>query len=107
MCFGDRYFRPGFPVIDEAEDYINRSSVVLAIVSHAFCESIWCEHELNETVHARIPVVLLFTEHVDRKEMPSVLKRIVRSNVHASLEREGNGRHPVPEWKVFCRQVLN
>nr|UTM63745.1 sP-TLR7 [Cyclina sinensis] len=106
LCIGDQYFRPGFPILDEAEQGIKESAVLLAVVSNEYCAKAWCEQELILAIHARVPIILLFIEKVNRNTMPLVVKNLFRNNVHASWVDDENGGHPVPVWNNFCGAIF-
>jgi hypothetical protein len=48
ICDGDQNLRPGFYVLDETILCMQRSAVVIVVVSNHFCQSNYCDTELSQ-----------------------------------------------------------
>lgn len=107
VCTGDVYFRPGYPILDEAVRCLERSSVMLGVVSNQFCESEFCHSELKEAFHLNKPIVLMLKDHVDEHLMKPVMKMLFKSNVRI-LWTLNNGEHIMKNsWENVCMAILD
>ncbi len=68
-CVDKRDFTPGKNVLKNIEDCMDQSVCTLLILTNAFCESNWCEHEKKEALGRRVddnyPVIPIRVERCD------------------------------------------
>ncbi|XP_053383693.1 toll-like receptor 4 [Mercenaria mercenaria] len=107
VCTGDQHLRPGFIVHDEIINCLDRSSVIIIVVSNNFCRSSYCQNEFDQAYMQRKPIVLMLMEHVEEELMMPTLRQLYKRDVRILWTSE-NGQFVLKTtWKNVCRSVLD
>jgi hypothetical protein len=106
VCTGDTHLRPGFMVYDETLKCLDRSSVVILVVSDNFLRSSYCQYELDQAYLQRKPIVLMLLGHVDEELMTPTMKQLYKRDVRILWTVE-NGQFALKNtWENICSSVL-
>ena len=106
VAMGDTDFRPGLLIANETIRCIDESSVVVFIVSDAFCKKKWCRYEILTASCSHKPIVLMIMGQVDFKLMPKILLRHYETytRVHWATE---NGKLTMNQgWNELCENIV-
>ncbi|XP_053373858.1 toll-like receptor 13 isoform X1 [Mercenaria mercenaria] len=107
ICTGDRYFRPGFPVITEIMTNMENSSVIIFVISLEFCNKPWCNIEIKEAQELQKPIILIFREEVDLQDMPKQVEKLFHQNTRCKFERDVDGAWKLqPSFHVLASSVI-
>lgn len=107
ICQGDLNLRPGFPVLDETICCIERSSVVIVILSDHFCKSPYCHKELYQANDLNKPILLILKGKVDENLMTPVMKLLFKQNVRILFE-ENNGAYILKNtWEHIGQSIID
>jgi hypothetical protein len=107
ICDGDHNLRPGFYVLDETILCIQRSAVVIVVVSNYFCHSNYCDTELFQAYNLKKPILLIFKEKVEEDRMGPVMKLLFRQNVRILFE-ENNGVYILKNtWEHVGKSIID
>ncbi|KAL3847012.1 hypothetical protein ACJMK2_017949 [Sinanodonta woodiana] len=106
VCIGDQDFELGRFIIEEIIKCIEASSVMMFIISNAFCESNYCEYETIVAQFDRKPTVLMFREDVEPKKLPKVLHKHFNQFVRARWMHDENVYTLKPDWDKVCDSIL-
>jgi hypothetical protein len=107
ICSGDHNLRPGFYVLDETILCIQRSAVVIVVVSNHFCQSNYCDTELSQAYDLKKPILLVFKETVEEDRMRPVMKLLFRQNVRVLFE-ENNGVFVLKStWEHVGKSIID
>lgn len=107
VCTGDVQLRVGFDIISETTRCMEKSSVVLVVVSNSFCTSEFCHQELDQAYIKRKPIVLMFKEHVDEEMMMPTMKELYRKNVRMLWSFENSEYILKSTWENVCTSILD
>ncbi len=68
-CIDERDFIVGENILTNIEDCMNQSVCTVLILTKAFCESRWCQHEMTQAINRRVldkyPVIPIRVENCD------------------------------------------
>ncbi|XP_045215724.2 toll-like receptor 10 [Mercenaria mercenaria] len=107
VCSGDRFLRPGFFVLDETIRCIEKSAVIIIVLSNDFCTSNYCHNELEQAIQLQRPIILMIKGTVDEELMKPRLKLLYKENVRI-LWTEQNGQYVLKTtWENVCSSVLD
>ncbi|XP_045169455.2 toll-like receptor 4 [Mercenaria mercenaria] len=107
ICIGDRYFRPGFPVITEIMTKMEKSAVIIFVISLEFCNKPWCHIEIKEAYELQKPIILIFREEVDLQDMPKLVEKLFHQNTRCKFERDIDGAWRLqPSFHVLASSVI-
>ncbi|KAK3581675.1 hypothetical protein CHS0354_022601 [Potamilus streckersoni] len=106
VCIGDQEFELGKFIIEEIIKCIEASSVMIFVVSKAFCESNYCEYETIVAQLDRKPTVLMFREEVEPKKLPKVLHKHFNQFVRARWIQDDGVYSLKPDWDKVCDSIL-
>jgi hypothetical protein len=107
ICDGDHNLRPGFYVLDETILCIQRSAVVIVVVSNHFCQSNYCDTELFQAYNLKKPILLIFKEKVEEDRMGPVMKLLFKQNVRVLFE-ENNGAYILKNtWEYVGKSIID
>ncbi|WAR24523.1 hypothetical protein MAR_038192 [Mya arenaria] len=104
---GDRHFRPGYGIMDEVNKCFNDTAVILAAVSNAFCESVFCKNELEYAIILKKPVVLLFLEQIPEESMPACVRQLFNKNVRVKIEMKDDEIKVTPHVDDVCSAIFS
>lgn len=104
--FGDQHFRPGYSIHAEILRCLEMSGVMIAVVSHEFCESSYCRNEIQQAYSMEMPIMLLFMEEVNTEYMTPLLKSIFNRNTRISIKTVNDRIKVVPDWDTICGSIL-
>lgn len=107
ICTGDRNFRPGYSVINEVYRLVDESFIMVCLVSNRFCSSSWCELEMRIATERNKPIILLFTEDVQRLEMPDIMQNIFDTQTRGRIIRENDTYMLVPGIDVLGESIFS
>lgn len=106
ICVGDFNLRPGFMVLDETIRCMNSCTLVVSVLSDNFCQSNYCNTELQQAYQLRKPVVLIFKGKVDETVMTPMMKLLFQENVRV-LFTEIDGEYVLKNtWDNVCKSLL-
>ncbi|XP_060598651.1 protein toll-like [Ruditapes philippinarum] len=106
ICTGDQYFRPGFTLLDETEQCLDRASVVILLLSDNFCRSSYCQNEFNQAYMQGKPIVLMILGNVEEELMMPSLKSLYRRNVRILWKVDNNEFVLSTTWGNVCNSLL-
>lgn len=107
IAIGDDNFRPGFGILNEITRCITDSAVMIAVVSNNFCNSRFCNHEIERAVDLKTPVILAMKERVNEELMTPVLRALFRSTVRVQIINNDNGFALIPTMDNLVTTVLD
>lgn len=105
---GDISFAPGFYVAEEIVKCIESSCVILACVSKSFCKSFFCKDEILTAYHGSKPIILLFLENVDMKQLPKVVQKHFNTITRAKVNVDSveNKMEFTPDVDIICDAIV-
>lgn len=107
VCIDEKHFRPGFPVIAEIITNLQKSYIVVCLISQAYCEKTWCQMEVEEAYNLHKPIILLIKDHVEQENLSKILLRLLQRNIIAKVTSGENGTVQFnPSIEVLCSSVL-
>lgn len=107
ICTGDKHLRFGFDIHSETIRLLDRSAVVIVVVSESFCTSEYCHQELDQAYIKRKPIVLMFKERVEESVMMPMMKELYRNKVRMLWNFE-NGEYVLKStWENVSASVLD
>ncbi|XP_053372776.1 toll-like receptor 4 [Mercenaria mercenaria] len=107
VCTGDRHFRPGFYVHNEAYRGLDTTSVMVVVASGNFCRSSYCQNELDQAYVKKKPIILMFIEHIDREDMIPTMKELYQRNVRVLWTVENGEYKMKTTWNNVCTSILD
>lgn len=106
VCEGDRYFRLGKPIMDEISELLDRSGVLVAVLSNKYCQSIFCRNEFQQAIYKENPILLMLKETVDPKNMSPSMRDMFEKKTRVLWEYE-NGEYKLKTtWLNVCQSVV-
>lgn len=105
-CDGDSCFRLGTPIVNEIHRNLNRCSVVLFLVSRAFCCSANCRDELQFAHSMNKPIILMFKEHVPEHVMTPVMRVLFKRFTRVSWKMENGEPKLSTSWEHLCQCLI-
>ncbi|KAL3842004.1 hypothetical protein ACJMK2_020077 [Sinanodonta woodiana] len=107
ICHHEEHFFPGYPIAKEAEKYImNESLTVLLVVSDAYCESIFCQHEAKLAEYSNKPVILMLREQVDVSKMSPELSALFSRYTRVKWVNVNGEYIMKPDWDTLCDSIF-
>lgn len=106
VCIGDHDFRPGYSIYNEMQRCLDKSAVILAIVSQNFCHSVHCCNELEQAFLMQKPVIIAMVEVVREDEMPPLVERLFQQNVRAKIDVSNGYLVSTPSMDRLCTAML-
>ena len=106
VIIGDRYFRPGHSLFTEITRCLDNCALVVAVMSLNYCKSIYCKLEIEEARIMGKPVIMIFIEDVDVKEMSEVMKEVFRNFARVKIVNEGDEVRSEPDWPFVCQSII-
>ncbi|XP_045215711.2 toll-like receptor 4 [Mercenaria mercenaria] len=107
VCSGDRFLRPGFFVLDKTIRCIEKSAVIIVVLSNDFCTSNYCHNELEQAIQLQRPIILMIKGIVDEELMKPRIKLLYKENVRI-LWTEQNGQYVLKTtWENVCSSILD
>ena len=103
---GDRYFRPGHRLFAEITRCLDQCALVVAVMSLSYCKSIYCKVGIEQARIMGKPVIMIFIENVDEKEMSEVMKEVFRNFTGVKIVNEGDGVMSEPDWPFVCQSII-
>ena len=82
------------------------SGVMIAVLSHAFCESSYCRNEIEQAYSMEMPIILLFIEGVNSECMTPFLKVLFKKYTRISLKCINGQFRILPDWNIICESIL-
>ncbi|XP_053372775.1 toll-like receptor 2 [Mercenaria mercenaria] len=107
VCTGDRHFRPGFYVHNEAYRGLDTTSVMVVVASKNFCRSSYCQNELDQAYVKKKPIILMFIEHIDKENMTPTIKELYQRNVRVLWTVENGEYKMKTTWNNVCTSILD
>lgn len=107
ICTGDEYLRPGFAIFDETVRCMERASLVIAIVTNSYCESAFCNNELEQAHLLMKPIIIMLKEQVDENLMTPTMKLLFKSKVRILWETKNDEYVMKTTWKNVCSSMLD
>ena len=106
MTYGDTYFRPGQPLLAEINRCVDHCGLVVAVMSLNYCKSHYCKYEIEQARSMDLPVIMIFIEDVDEKEMSGVMKEVFRKFTRVKIVYDGDEFRSKPDWPIVCRSII-
>ena len=107
LCDSNKHFNLGFSIIAEVLRCINECCVGIFYVSNSFCQSHWCELELRETYELKKPIILIFKEEIDERDMSPLMLKIFRKFTRAKIiVREDGHVEMIPDVKQLSNSII-
>ena len=106
VIIGDRYFRPGHSLFTEITRCLENCALVVAVMSLNYCKSYYCQQEIEEARIRGKPVIMIFKEDVDEKEMSEVMKEVFKNFTRVKIVDEGDGVKSEPDWPFVCQSII-
>ncbi|KAL3842825.1 hypothetical protein ACJMK2_020809 [Sinanodonta woodiana] len=107
VCIGDIHFEPGRYILDEIIRCTESCSVVLLVVSEAFCKSHFCDFEALCALLEKKPIILMFLEDVDPKCMSKIMHKHFQRYTRVRWTRNGDEFELVPSWGKVCDSICS
>lgn len=107
ICVGDRHFRAGHYIHNETIECLNRSAVVLFVLSDNFTESRHCMNEFEEAYRMGKPIILLTLGHLDINKMSTSMRELYNSRTRIVFAKEANAYVLQTTWQNVCESILS
>ena len=107
VIVGDMYFRAGHGLLAEISRCLDNCALVVAVMSLNYCKSYYCQQEIEGARSRGKPVILIFIEDVDEKEMSEAMKEVFRNFVRVKVVNEGNEVKSGPDWPFVCQSIIH
>ena len=107
VCIGDDFLRPGFRILDEITNCIDRASAFIVVLSDSFCESMYCHHEVDMAFRLNKPIMLMIKGRVDENIMKPLMKTLFKSTVRVLWTLENNEYIMNTSWEHVCNSLLD
>lgn len=106
VATGYNAFRPGFSIANEIIRCVEASSVVVFVITNAFCRKMWCRNETLVAHYENKPIVLMLWENVDEKFMPKYLFKHYIEHVRVHWVQENGQKVMKPGWDEVCESIV-
>lgn len=107
VCEGDRYFQLGRPLYDQISCLLKRASVVVAVLSDNFCNSVHCRNEFDQAFMLEKPVILMVKGHVNVDLMTPLIRDIYDKRTRIHWHEEDGEYVLQTSWDNICTSVLD
>jgi hypothetical protein len=106
VCEGDRHFRLGKPILDEISELLDRSDVLVAVVSNKYCLSVFCRNEFQQAVYKEMPILLMLKENIDLENMSPSMRDMFEKKTRVLWECEDGEYKLKTTWFNVCESVV-
>ncbi|KAL7048995.1 hypothetical protein ACKWTF_003562 [Chironomus riparius] len=112
VCLHERDFTVGYGILENIISCMDRSRVLLLLISEKFLESQWCQFEMNlaqhrllETRKEKLIVVLL--EDIPPKNQPKTLRYLMRTKTYIKWPENGSNDEKQLFWKRLKKSIIS
>lgn len=106
VCYADRHFVPGCTILSEMVNWLENSSVFIAVITSDYCASNFCKFEIEQAHLMRKPIILILKEHVEERDMSPITKQVFQHFTRVKCVFE-DGQHRIqPDWKEICDAII-
>ena len=106
MIIGDDCFRPGHSLFTEITRCLDNCALVVAVMSLNYCKSYYCKQEIEQARIMGKPMIMIFIEDVDEKEMSEPMKEVFRNFARVKIVDVGDGFKSEPDWPFVCKSII-
>ena len=106
ICFGDLHFKPNEMTCKEVTRCLGEPTVFVAVISNSYCESDFCQMEIEEAKTSGKPVILIFMEHVSEDKIGMIIRQIFRNFTRIRFIRENGELQIEPSWPHVCEAII-
>lgn len=105
--YWDANFHLGRWIAEETVCLLKRSTVVVIVVSNAYCQSRYCKMEFEQAYDLGKPIMLMFKETVNEDVMYPVMRDLYNRYTRIVWAFEGNEYKLKTSWENVGNSILN
>ncbi|KAL3886754.1 hypothetical protein ACJMK2_026727 [Sinanodonta woodiana] len=106
VCTGENDFVPGMRIIEEIHRCINKSLVVVSVITPAFLQSDWSQAECVAAVDRHRQVVILMKKHTDTSRAIRTIQYLLGQYTRGTWS-DNEGVFVIrPSWNTICEGIL-
>ncbi|KAL3888315.1 hypothetical protein ACJMK2_000689 [Sinanodonta woodiana] len=106
VCTGDNYFVPGMRIIEEIHRCINKSLVVVPVITPAFLQSDWSQEECVAAVERNKKVVILMKKHTDTSKAILTIQDLIGQYTRGTWSDNEGVFDIRPSWNAICEGII-
>ncbi|KAL3888227.1 hypothetical protein ACJMK2_000602 [Sinanodonta woodiana] len=106
VCTGDNYFVPGMRIIEEIHRCVNKSLVVVPVITPEFLQSDWSQAECVAAVERHKKVVILMKKHTDTSGATVTIQHIIGQYTRGTWSDNGGVFDIRPSWNTICEGII-
>ncbi|KAL3888697.1 hypothetical protein ACJMK2_001061 [Sinanodonta woodiana] len=106
VCTGADGFVPGMLIIEEIHRCINKSLVIVPVITPAFLESRWSLRECVDAIERHRQVVVLMEQHTDTSGTIATIKHLIGQYTRASWSYNEGHFAIHPSWSTICDGII-
>ena len=97
---------PGHHIHREIIKCLEKTSVVIFLVTKSFCKQHWCEVEFETAIQIKKPIILMMYGKVKRRRMPPVLRAHFESYIRVHWIMQNGVPVMMPGWDFLCPSIF-
>jgi len=106
LCIGDTAFRLGKYIHDEIITCLEKSKVVLVLLTNNYCRSRYCMMEFQKATYLDKPVIFMVKDKVDEQLMTPAMRLHYNHNTRIIWAKE-NGKYVLKStWARICESII-
>ncbi|KAL3888292.1 hypothetical protein ACJMK2_000663 [Sinanodonta woodiana] len=106
VCTGADDFVPGMRIIDEIHRCINKSLVVVPVITPAFLQSKWSQEECVAAVDRHRQVVILMEKNTDTSSAIVTIQNLIWQHTRGTWS-DNEGVFVIrPSWNIICEGII-
>jgi len=106
LCIGDTAFRLGKYIHDEIITCLEKSKVVLVLLTNNYCRSRYCMMEFQKATYLDKPVIFMVKDKVDETLMSPAMRLHYNQNTRILWTQE-NGQYVLKSsWTHICESII-
>ena len=106
VATGDRLFRLGRSIFAEIIQCLEESAAVVVVLSKNYCNSEYCQLEIEQARLMRKPIVIIMKEIVRENEMKAVIKEVFNNFTRATFRFDGEALKLQQDWEYISQCIL-
>ncbi|KAL3888229.1 hypothetical protein ACJMK2_000604 [Sinanodonta woodiana] len=106
VCTGENDFVPGLLIIEEIHRCINKSLVVVPVITPEFLQSDWSQEECVAAVERHKRVVILMKRHTNTSGATVTIQHLIGQYTRGTWSDNGGVFDIRPSWNTICEGII-
>lgn len=112
VCLHERDFQVGYGILENIVSCMDRSRVLLLLVSEKFLQSQWCQFEMNLAQHRLLEtrkekLILVLLEDIPARKQSKTLKYLMRTKTYIKWPQNGSNDEKQLFWKRLKKSIIS